>query len=47
MNDVVSAQAIGKYERDEAMPSSRVLLAIARALNVTKEDLLDDHEIAL
>jgi DNA-binding XRE family transcriptional regulator len=33
----VSAQAIGKYERDEMMPSSTILLALARALNVTPE----------
>ncbi len=47
MGDIVSAQAIGKYERDEDMPSSRVLLAIARALDVTEEYLLADDEIAL
>jgi transcriptional regulator with XRE-family HTH domain len=29
----VTAQAIGKYERDEDMPSSGVLAALARALN--------------
>jgi Zn-dependent peptidase ImmA (M78 family) len=47
MGDLVSAQAIGKYERDEDMPSSRVLLALARALDVTEEYLLAEDEIAL
>jgi len=28
----VSAQAIGKYERDEAMPGSATLIALARGL---------------
>ncbi|WP_422650797.1 hypothetical protein OJJOAM_003891 [Cupriavidus sp. H18C1] len=32
---LVSAQAIGKYERDEMMPSSTVLLAMAKALRVS------------
>ena len=31
----VSAQAIGKYERDEAMPRSQVLVVLAEALNVS------------
>lgn len=43
----VSAQAIGKYERDEMMPSSTVLLALAKALNVTPEYLLSTREIEL
>ena len=30
----VSAQAIGKYERNEDMPGSAPLLAIAKALDV-------------
>lgn len=47
MDDLVSAQAIGKYERDEDMPSSRVLLALARALDVMEEYLLAEDEIAL
>lgn len=47
MGDVVSAQAIGKYERDEDMPRSRVLIALARALDVTEEYLLTEDEIAL
>ncbi len=43
----VSAQAIGKYERDEMMPSSTILLALAKALNVTPEYLLSTREIEL
>ncbi len=43
----VSAQAIGKYERDEMMPSSTVLLALAKALHVTPEYLLSEREIEL
>lgn len=44
---IVSAQAIGKYERNEDMPSSRVLMALAKALAVTEEYLLNEDEIAL
>jgi Zn-dependent peptidase ImmA (M78 family)/DNA-binding XRE family transcriptional regulator len=47
MNGLVSAQAIGKYERDEDMPSSRVLIALAAALNVTEDYLLSEDELAL
>ena len=43
----VSAQAIGKYERDEMMPSSGVLLALAKALNASPEFLLSTQEIEL
>ena len=43
----VSAQAIGKYERDEMMPSSPVLLALAKALHVSPEFLLSEREVAL
>ena len=43
----VSAQAIGKYERDEMMPSSTVLLALAKALQVTPEYLLSERDIEL
>src|SRR5689334_4712493 len=43
----VSAQAIGKYERDEMMPSSNVLLRLAKALNVTPDYLLGTRDIAL
>lgn len=37
----VSAQAIGKYENDQMMPGSDVLLALARALKVSPEYLLE------
>jgi Zn-dependent peptidase ImmA (M78 family)/DNA-binding XRE family transcriptional regulator len=47
MEGRVTAQAIGKYERDEDMPSSGVLMALARALDVREEYLLSDDEIAL
>jgi Zn-dependent peptidase ImmA (M78 family)/DNA-binding XRE family transcriptional regulator len=43
----VSAQAIGKYERDEMMPSSTILLALAKALQVSPEYLLSEREIEL
>ena len=43
----VSAQAIGKYERDEMMPSSTILLALAKALKVSPEYLLSEREIEL
>lgn len=35
MNDRVTAQAIGKYERNEDIPSSGVLIALAKALKVS------------
>ena len=44
---LVTAQAIGKYERDEMMPSSRVLIALARALKVTEEYLLNPAAVEL
>ena len=43
----VTAQAIGKYERDESMPSSGVLIALADALAVPVDYLLGDQEMAL
>ena len=47
MGSLVTAQAIGKYERDEMMPSSSVLLALAKALNVSSEYLLSKRELSL
>lgn len=44
---LVSAQAIGKYERNEMMPSSKVLLALASALQVAPEFLLSEKQIEL
>ena len=43
----VSAQAIGKYERDEAMPGSGVLIALADALHTTVDYLLGDPDLVL
>ena len=43
----VSAQAIGKYERDEMMPGSSVLLSLAKALHVSPEYLLSERQIEL
>ena len=43
----VTAQAIGKYERDEAMPGSAVLIALADALRTTVDYLLGDPELVL
>jgi len=47
INSLVSAQAIGKYERDEMMPSSSVLLGLAKALSVSPDYLLSKREVAL
>jgi Zn-dependent peptidase ImmA (M78 family)/DNA-binding XRE family transcriptional regulator len=47
MGGIVSAQAIGKYERDEDMPGSRVLMALCKALEVSESYLLSDEELAL
>lgn len=47
INGLVSAQAIGKYERNEMMPGSAVLLAIARALEVSPEYLLSNRDLVL
>jgi len=43
MNNKVSAQAIGKYERDEMMPASDVLTSMAKVLDVTLEYLLSNQ----
>ena len=47
MNGMVSAQAIGKYERGEMMPSSSVAIALANALDVTTTYLLSPTVISL
>lgn len=44
---LVTAQAIGKYERNEMMPSSKVLLRLASALAVPAEYLLSENEVTL
>jgi Zn-dependent peptidase ImmA (M78 family) len=47
LDGLVTAQAIGKYERDEMMPSSPVLIALASALGVTEEHLLNTGDVEL
>lgn len=47
MGHVVSAQAIGKYERNEDMPGSRALMALAASLGVSESYLLSDEDLAL
>lgn len=47
IDGMVTPQAIGKYERDEAMPGSRILLAMAGVLGVSADYLLSPAEIAL
>jgi len=47
MDGRVTAQAIGKYERGEDTPSSGVLTALAKALNVSLNYLLDTQGIEL
>ena len=44
---MVSAQAIGKYERGEMMPSSSVAIALANALDVTTTYLLSPTVVSL
>jgi Zn-dependent peptidase ImmA (M78 family)/transcriptional regulator with XRE-family HTH domain len=43
----VTAQAIGKYERNEMTPVSSVLMLLARALAVSEEYLLSDGRVQL
>ena len=43
----VTAQAIGKYERNESMPRSGILMALADALSVSVDYLVNDQEIIL
>ncbi len=47
IGNLVTAQAIGKYERDESMPGSRVLMALAEALGVPEDYLLSQQATAL
>jgi Zn-dependent peptidase ImmA (M78 family) len=47
IGNLVTAQAIGKYERNEDMPGSRVLSALADALNVPEDYLLSADEMVL
>lgn len=43
----VTAQAISKYERGEATPSSEVLIALADALAVSVDYLASDRDMVL
>ena len=47
MKDKVTAQAIGKYERGEDIPSSGVLMALAKALGVSLSLPADTQGIEL
>ena len=47
MDGKVTAQAIGKYERGEDIPSSGVLIALAKALGVSLRYLLDTEGVEL
>lgn len=47
IDGLVTAQAIGKYERDEMMPSSSVLIALTRALKVSEDYLLNPADVEL
>lgn len=47
IGNLVTAQAIGKYERNESMPRSGVLLALIKALGVSEDYLLGNAEIEL
>lgn len=47
LNGRVSAQAIGKYERDEITPSSEVLIALCKALGVDTAYLINAQSISL
>jgi Zn-dependent peptidase ImmA (M78 family)/transcriptional regulator with XRE-family HTH domain len=47
IGNLVSAQAIGKYERGEMMPGSKVVIALARALGVSEDYLLSSGDVEL
>lgn len=47
IGNLVTAQAIGKYERDEMMPGSKVLIALAQALGVSVNYLVSEGLINL
>jgi Zn-dependent peptidase ImmA (M78 family) len=47
IDNLVTAQAVGKYERNEDMPSSGVLRALAEALHVSEDYLLAADEMIL
>jgi len=47
MNGRVTAQAIGKYERNEDIPSSGVLISLAKTLGVSIAYLMDTQGVVL
>ncbi len=47
IGNLVTAQAIGKYERNESLPGSAVLIALADALGVSVDYLVGDQEMVL
>jgi Zn-dependent peptidase ImmA (M78 family) len=47
LDNRVTAQALSKYEHDEMMPSSPVLMGLARSLDVSEEYLLGEQDLAL
>lgn len=47
IRNLVTPQAIGKYERNEDMPGSKVLLALSAALSVSPEYLMGDQMLVL
>jgi len=47
IGNLVSPQAIGKYENDKMLPGSKVLIALARALGVSVNYLVSESAIKL
>jgi Zn-dependent peptidase ImmA (M78 family) len=47
IDNLVTAQALSKYEQDEMMPGSQVLIAIAKALEVSEDYLLSEQVMSL
>lgn len=47
IGNLVTAQMIGRYERDETMPGSATLIALADALDVSETYLVDQSDLRL
>lgn len=47
IDGLVTAQAIGMYERNESTPNSTILIALAKALNTSVDYLLADPELSV